>query len=105
MRFLAVTILVRGPKGIFPANNVVFRSAGSLLVTVQGGPATFLAFTPCKDGSGTPPLQNMAREISFSFYSFPCAVRGLIRILATTRAETQIFGMRGSVNAWGFPCG
>ena len=58
-------------------------------------PAIFRAFTPCKDAGGTPAPQNMAGEISFSFHSFPCAVRGLIRILATMIAEAQIFGMRG----------
>jgi hypothetical protein len=80
---------------------VVFRTAGILLVPMQEGRAISLAYTPCKDAGGTPALPNAAREIAFSFYSFPCAVRGLIRILATTRAETQIFGMRSSVNAWG----
>jgi hypothetical protein len=96
---------VHGSEAIFPANNAVFHCVGILLDPIQKGLAIFLANTSCKDAGGTPALQDMAREISFSIYSFPCAVRGLIRILATTSAETQIFGVRRRVNAWEFPCG
>jgi hypothetical protein len=89
---------VRGLEAIAPANNVIFRSAGIL-------PVIFPAFPHCKDAGGTPALQNMACEISFSFHSFPCAVRGLIRILTTMSAEAQLFGMRGQRQRVGFPCG